>query len=99
MRCSGGVGGRLPGLALGVSLGVTQLLDDVFCQPFFDFSMPVRGLRYQSCLPPCRTKTPPPPAIVRIKSTRFMTQPVRLPCGRLVQRHWSGLDTSLGDAP
>ena len=33
---------------------------------------PVAGLRYQSCLPPCRTKTHPPCSINLIRSARFM---------------------------
>jgi hypothetical protein len=33
---------------------------------------PVAGLRYQSCLPPCRTRTHPPCSINLIRSARFM---------------------------
>ena len=56
---------------------------------------PVAGLRYQSCLPPCRTKTHPPASIDLIRSTRFMASLIHRPCAHRGHDHRKGRGTSL----
>ena len=54
------------------------------------------GLRYQSCLPPCRTKIQSNPSTVLIRSTRFMARRVQRLCGCQADPHWSRRHKCLG---
>ena len=56
---------------------------------------PVAGLRYQSCQPPCRTKTHPPASIDLIRSTRFMASLIHRPCAHRGHDHRKDRGTSL----